>query len=125
MSRIRRITVRLNPDKKMDKEIIDFIETIDKSRFKTVNNAVISTLYDNICGKTKDIVSEKNFLPDNIVDEILSALKSALTIELPKFLVSIYGEIIGSYKSADTVAVLKTDDTSLEENDIDMDFLGG
>lgn len=75
--------------------------------------------------KTKDIVSEKNILPDNIVEEILSALKSALTLELPKFLVSIYGEIIGSYKSADTVAVLKTDDTSLEENDIDMDFLGG
>ena len=123
MSRIRRITVRLNPEKKMDKEVIDFIETIDKSRFKTVNNAIISTLYDNICGKTKNIVSEKNILPNNIVEEILSALKSALTVELPKFLVSIYDEIIGSYRSSDTV--VKNDKTVPDENDIDMDFLGG
>ena len=123
MSSIRRITVRLNPDKKMDKEIIDFIESIDKSQFKTVNNTIISTLYDNICGKAKDIVSTKNILPDNIVEEILSALKSALTIELPKFLVSIYGEIIGSYRTADIV--VKNDNFVSDENDIDMDFLGG
>ena len=123
MSSIRRITVRLNPDKKMDKEIIDFIETIDKSRFKTVNNAVISMLYDNICGKAKNLVSEKNILPDNIVEEILSALRSALTIELSKFLVSIYGEIIGSYRTADIV--VKNNNAVPDENDIDMDFLGG
>ena len=123
MSSIRRITVRLNPDKKMDNEVIAFLDTIDKSRFKTVNNAVISTLYDNICGKTKDIVSEKNIIPDNIVEEILLALKSALTVELPKFLVSIYGEIIGSYRTADIV--VKNDNAVSDENDIDMDFLGG
>lgn len=125
MSRIRRITVRLNPDKVMDQEIIRFIETMDKSKFKTVNNAVISSIYDSICQKKDFVIGDRNAISDKLINEILSQVKSALARELPKFLISIYGEIIGNYNLAVSPVTVKSENGSMNDNDVDLDFLGG
>lgn len=118
MNSIRRITVRLNPAKSKDNEVIKFIDSIDKSKFRTVNNALVSALYDNIIGKPKE-----DNRSENAVDEILSLLKTALSEELPKLLITVCGNFIGNYALSDKI--VKNNTVVSDENDIDMDFIGG
>lgn len=116
---IRRITVRLNPDKVRDREIISYLETFDRKELRTMNNALLNALYGFLKNNTQ---SEKK---ETFISDIIPEIRKAISEEFSKIFLQLFGEFIGnnSFGSSDkkeqeNVFVPDTDD-------VDMDFLGG
>ena len=120
MKQMKRITLRLSLEKSEDKAILDFLEHIDKAKYHTVNNAIKTILYSVI-----NDTDSKSFVTTSKVDmkEIISVIRSTLENEIPKLL-SVFGSSNHTKIEQDNTSVEKSDDT-LDDDDIDMDFIGG
>ena len=117
MKQMKRITLRLSLENPSDKRIADFLANIDKNKYHTVNNAIKTILFSVI----NDNAIEKNEKAD--MKEIISVIRSTLEAEIPK-LFSIFGSSNHTKIEQDNTPVEKSDDT-LDDDDIDMDFIGG
>ena len=120
MRQMKRITLRLSLENPTDKKIADFLADIDKNKYHTVNNAIKTILYSAINGT--DSNSEK---ATSKVDmkEIISVIRTTLETEIPK-LFSVFGSGNHAKTEQENMPVTKSDDT-LDDDDIDMDFIGG
>ena len=117
MKQMKRITLRLSLENPSDKRIADFLANIDKNKYHTVNNAIKTILYSVINGNATE-KSEKSE-----IKEIISVIRTTLEAEIPKLL-SIFGSSNHTKIDQDNTPVEKLADT-LDDDDIDMDFIGG
>ena len=117
MSQMKRITLRLSLENPTDKKIADFLANIDKNKYHTVNNAIKTILYSVINGNATE-KSEKSDMK-----EIISVIRTTLEAEIPKLL-SVFGSGNHAKTEQENMPVTKSDDT-LDDDDIDMDFIGG
>ena len=108
MKHIKRITLRLSLDKQEDKTVADFLSQLDKSEYRTVNNAVITILYSFI----KNGISEKSD-----TSEIISVIRSTIETELTRLLSAFLLDNTHNNISADKSEISSDDD-------IDMSFIG-
>ena len=120
MKQMKRITLRLSLENPKDKEVADYLSNIDKNKYHTVNNAIKTILYSAINGT--DCNSEK---ATSKVDmkEIISVIRSTLENEIPK-LFSVFGSGNTVTTNQKNTPAEEPADT-LDDDDIDMDFIGG
>ena len=117
MKQMKRITLRLSLENPSDKKIADFLANIDKNKYHTVNNAIKTILYSVINGNATE-KSEKSDMK-----EIISVIRTTLEAEIPKLL-SVFGSSNHTKIEQNNTSTEKTADT-LDDDDIDMDFIGG
>ncbi len=117
MKQMKRITLRLSLENPSDKKIADFLANIDKNKYHTVNNAIKTILYSVINGNATE-KSEKSDMK-----EIISVIRTTLETEIPK-LFSVFGSSNHTKIEQDNTPVGKSAET-LDDDDIDMDFIGG
>ena len=117
MKQMKRITLRLSLENPSDKRIADFLANIDKNKYHTVNNAIKTILYSVINGNATE-KSEKSDMK-----EIISVIRTTLEAEIPKLL-SVFGSGNHAKTEQENMPVTKSDD-KLDDDDIDMDFIGG
>lgn len=118
MRQMKRITLRLSIENPTDKKIADFLANIDKNKYHTVNNAIKTILYSSISGT--DSNSEKATSKVDMKD-IIAVIRTTLEIEISKLLF-----VSGNHavkKQDEPPDEIVTD--SLDDDDIDMDFIGG
>lgn len=113
----KRITLRLSLEKSEDKAIADYLSNIDKSKYHIVNKAIKAILYESISGTS----SEKNGKADTKI--IISVIKSTLETEISK-LFSVFVSDNNVKKLPDDKHVAKLGE-AVEDDDIDMSFIGG
>ena len=117
MKQMKRITLRLSLENPADKKIADFLANIDKNKYHTANNAIKTILYSVINGNATE-KSEKSEMK-----EIINVIRTTLETEIPK-LISVFGSSNHTKIEQDNTSAEKSDDT-LDDDDIDMDFIGG
>ena len=117
MKQMKRITLRLSLENPSDKKIADFLANIDRNKYHTVNNAIKTILYSVINGNATE-KSEKSDMK-----EIISVIRTTLEAEIPKLL-SVFGSGNHAKTEQENMPVTKSDD-KLDDDDIDMDFIGG
>ena len=117
MKQMKRITLRLSLENPSDKKIADFLANIDKNKYHTVNNAIKTILFSVINGNA----IEKSENAD--MREIISVIRTTLEAEIPKLL-SVFGSGNHAKTEQENMPVTQSDDT-LDDDDIDMDFIGG
>lgn len=118
MKKMKRITLRLSLENPTDKKIADFLANIDKNKYHTVNNAIKTILYSAI--NSTDRNSERTTSKVDMKD-IIAVIRTTLKTEISKLLF-----VSGNHavkKQDDSPDEIVTD--SLDDDDIDMDFIGG
>lgn len=118
MKQIKRITLRLSLENPKDREVANFLADIDKNKYHTVNNAIKTILYSVISGTNKKAAETISKVD---MKDIIAVIRTTLNTEIPKLLF-----VSGNH------AVKKQDDSpdeivaaTLDDDDIDMDFIGG
>ena len=120
MKQMKRITLRLSLENPSDKKIADFLANIDKNKYHTVNNAIKTILLSVI----NDTDSKSSITTSKVdMKEIISVIRTTLEAEIPKLL-SVFSSINHTKIEQDNTPVEKSDDT-LDDDDIDMDFIRG
>ena len=114
MKLTKRITLRLSLKKSEDKIIADFLSNIDKTKYHTVNKAIKAILYEFISGTSSEKTETKN---------IISVIKSTIETEISK-LFSVFVSDNNVKKLPDDKHVAKLGE-AVEDDDIDMSFIGG
>ena len=91
-----------------------------KNKYHTVNNAIKTILFSVI-----NNTNSESSVPAAKVDmkEIISVIRTTLETEIPK-LFSVFGSGNHAKTEQENMPVTKSDDT-LDDDDIDMDFIGG
>ena len=117
MKQMKRITLRLSLENTLDREVADFLANIDRNKYHTVNNAIKTILYSVINGNATE-KSEKSEMK-----EIINVIRTTLEAEIPK-LFSVFSSSNPAKIEQDNTPVEKSPDT-LDDDDIDMDFIGG
>lgn len=120
MKQIKRITLRLSLENPKDKEVADYLSNIDKNKYHTVNTAIKAILYSAINGT--DSNSEKVTSKVDMKD-IIAVIRTTLENEIPKVF-SVFVSKNHDKKDQNNTSAAKMADT-LDDDDIDMDFIGG
>lgn len=120
MKQMKRITLRLSLENPKDREIANFLTNIDKNKYHTVNYAIKTILY-SVINNTNVESSAPAAKSD--MKEIISVIRTTLETEIPKLL-SVFSSSNHTKIEQDNTSVEKLDDT-LDDDDIDMDFIGG
>ena len=120
MKQMKRITLRLSLENPKDKEVADYLSNIDKNKYHTVNTAIKTILYSFI----NDTDSKSSVTTSKVdMKEIISVIRTTLETEIPK-LISVFGSSNHTKTEQNNMSVDKSNDT-LDDDDIDMDFIGG
>lgn len=117
MKQMKRITLRLSLENPSDKKIADFLANIDRNKYHTVNNAIKTILFSVISGNATEKSEKFN------MKEIISVIRTTLEEEIPKLL-SVFGSGNHTKIEQDNTPVEKSAEP-LDDDDIDMDFIGG
>lgn len=118
MKQMKRITLRLSLENPKDKEVADYLSNIDKNKYHTVNNAIKTILYSAISGT--DSNSEKASSKTDMKD-IIAVIRTTLEIEISKLLFVSGNHAVRKQDYFPDEIVADT----LDDDDIDMDFIGG
>ena len=118
MKQMKRITLRLSLEKSEDKAISDFLEHIDKAKYHTVNNAIKTILYSAI--NSTDRNSERTTSKVDMKD-IIAVIRTTLKTEISKLLFVSGNHAVKEQDEPSDEIVADT----LDDDDIDMDFIGG
>lgn len=120
MKQMKRITLRLSLDNPADKKIADFLANIDKNKYHTVNNAIKTILF-SVINDTDSKSSVTN--PKIDMKDVIVVIRTTLEAEIPKLL-SVFSSSNHTKIKQDNTPVEKSANT-LDDDDIDMDFIGG
>ena len=118
MKQIKRITLRLSLENPKDKEVADYLSNIDKNKYHTVNTAIKALLYSAISGT--DSNSEKTTSKVDVKD-IIAVIRTTLKTEISKLLFVSGNHAVKEQDEPSDEIVADT----LDDDDIDMDFIGG
>ena len=118
MKQMKRITLRLSLENPSDKKIVDFLANIDKNKYHTVNNAIKTILFSFINDshkKSAETISKAN------MKDIIAVIRTTLETEIPKLLFVSGNHAVRKQDNSPDEIVAAT----LDDDDIDMDFIGG
>lgn len=118
MKQIKRITLRLSLENPQDREVANFLINIDKNKYHTVNNAIKPILYSFINDshkKSAETISKAD------MKDIIAVIRTTLKTEISKlFFVSGNHAVKKQDEPSDEIVA-----ATLDDDDIDMDFIGG
>ena len=115
MSNIKTTCLRFNLDKPLDKQAWDYLQSMDKEKFKSYSHAIILSVIEYF----------ENQSPDEHEERFIEQIIAAIEKELPKFLAACVAGIMQSHQPDNVV--IPTADKENEEaaSEIDFDFVGG
>lgn len=119
---IRSTNVRFNLDKDLQNKAWQYLQTMDKQKFKSYSNVIAVSLvdyFDRYYHSQDDPYFETREREEKFVDQIITAVEHAMEKALPVFLA---GCMAGLSKSP--AVVIPPDTPSDSDEDIDWDFLG-
>lgn len=119
---IRSTNVRFNLDKDLQNKAWQYLQTMDKQKFKSYSNVIAVSLvdyFDRYYRNQNDPYFETREREEKFVDQIITAVEHAMEKTLPVFLVGCMTVL----SKAPAMAV-PTDTLSEPDEDVDWDFLG-
>ena len=119
---IRSTNVRFNLDKDLQNKAWQYLQTMDKQKFKSYSNVIAVSLvdyFDRYYRNQNDPYFETREREEKFVDQIITAVEHAMEKTLPVFLVGCMTVL----SKAPAMAV-HTDTLSEPDEDVDWDFLG-
>lgn len=129
MSNIKCTTLRFNLDKPIDRQAWDYLQGMDKDEFKSYSQAAVLAIteyFKNYYRKKDDPYFETREREDKFVEQIVSAVETAIEKALPTFLAACFTKIVMPYNAAaPTINITNNNDNNVSADDIDMDFVGG
>ena len=119
---IRSTNVRFNLDKALQNKAWQYLQTMDKQKFKSYSNVIAVSLvdyFDRYYHSQDDPYFETREREEEFVDQIITAVEHAMEKALPVFLA---GCMAGLSKAP--AVVIPPDTLSDSDEDVDWDFLG-
>ena len=119
---IRSTNVRFNLDKDLQNKAWQYLQTMDKQKFKSYSNVIAVSLvdyFDRYYHSQDDPYFETREREEKFVDQIITAVEHAMEKALPVFLA---GCMAGLSKAP--AVVIPPDTLSDSDEDVDWDFLG-
>jgi hypothetical protein len=120
-------SLRLNLDKPAHKEAWDYLQTMDKSQFKSYSHAVAVSVTDYFkrhYRSEQDPYFENREREERFIGQIITAVEGALEKTIPNFLTACLAGVSRSYPVQSTEISAKSADDTINE-DIDYGFIGG
>lgn len=118
---IRSTNLRFNLDKDMQNRAWQYLQTMDKQKFKSYSQIIAISLvdyFDRYYKKQDDPYLETREREERFVEQIVSAVENAMNKTLPVYLA---GCMAGIAQIAPQAAVSSSEP---EDTDLDWDFLG-
>ena len=119
---IRSTNVRFNLDKDLQNKAWQYLQTMDKQKFKSYSNVIAVSLvdfFDRYYRSQDDPYLETREREERFVEQIITAVEHAMEKTLPVFLA---GCMAGLSKAS--AVVIPPDTVSDSDEDVDWDFLG-
>lgn len=119
---VRSTNVRFNLDKDLQSKAWQYLQTMDKQKFKSYSNVIAVSLvdyFDRYYRNQIDPYFETREREEKFVDQIITAVEHAMEKTLPVFLAG----CMAGLSKAPAMAV-PTDTLSEPDEDVDWDFLG-
>ena len=119
---IRSTNVRFNLDKALQNKAWQYLQTMDKQKFKSYSNAIAVSLvdyFDRYYRSQDDPYLETREREEIFVDQIITAVEHAMEKTLPAFLAG----CMAGLSKVPSVAVSSVPPSDPDE-DVDWDFLG-
>ena len=119
---IRSTNVRFNLDKDLQNKAWQYLQTMDKQKFKSYSNVIAVSLvdyFDRYYHSQDDPYFETREREEKFVDQIITAVEHVMEKTLPVFLA---GCMAGLSKAP--AVVIPPDTLSDSDEDVDWDFLG-
>ncbi len=119
---IRSTNVRFNLDKDLQNKAWQYLQTMDKQKFKSYSNVIAVSLvdfFDRYYRSQDDPYLETREREERFVEQIITAVEHAMEKTLPIFLA---GCMAGLSKAP--AVVIPPDTVSDSDEDVDWDFLG-
>lgn len=119
---IRSTNVRFNLDKDLQNKAWQYLQTMDKQKFKSYSNVIAVSLvdyFDRYYHSQDDPYFETREREERFVDQIITAVEHVMEKTLPVFLA---GCMAGLSKAP--AVVIPPDTLSDSDEDVDWDFLG-
>lgn len=125
---IKQICLRLNLDKPLHKETYDFLNGIEKSKFKSYTNAAciaITEYFKRYYKSVDDPYFETREREERFIEQILGQLETAIERALPSFLTACLTGILQQYSVTAPNTVEKSAEHTDEEilENIDLDYI--
>ena len=128
MSNIKCTTLRFNIDKPLDREAWDYLQGMNKDEFKSYSQAValaVTEYFKRYYKRIDDPYFETREREERFVEQIVTAVESAVEKVLPSFLAACFSKMVMPYNVSSAVTITNSDEKNTSAEDIDMDFVGG
>ena len=126
MSNIKCTTLRFNIDKPLDRQAWEYLQGMDKDEFKSYSQAValaVTEYFKRYYKRIDDPYFETREREERFVEQIVTAVESAVEKVLPSFLAACFTKMVMPYNSVMSAA--NNNDNNTEPDEIDFDFVGG
>lgn len=127
MADIKNTCLRFNLDKPVHKKAWNYLQSMDKSQFKSYSHAVavsVTDYFERHYRNQDDPYFENREREERFITQIIKSVEKSLEQTIPNFLTACLAGISRTYPVQAVESVAKsTDDTASEE--IDYDFVGG
>ena len=124
MSNIKCTTLRFNIDKPLDRQAWNYLKSMDKDEFKSYSQAValaVTEYFKRYYKRIDDPYFETREREERFVEQIVTAVESAVEKALPSFLAACFSSLSalvskGSERSPTNRPMIMLTSTSLETN---------
>ena len=126
MSNIKCTTLRLNVDKPLDRQAWEYLQGMDKDKFKSYSQAValaVTEYFKRYYRLKDDPYFESREREERFVEQIVTAVESAVEKALPSFLAACFSKMVMPYNTVMPAA--NNNENSTQPDEIDFDFVGG
>lgn len=123
---IRSTNLRFNLDKDLQRQAWQYLQTMDKTVFKSYNHAIAISVVDYFerhYRKEDDPYFETRQREEQFVSQIVEAVEKAMEKTLPLFLAGLFSGM-GQPMQANPAAFAEAASGETDSNDVDWDFLG-
>ena len=126
MSNIKCTTLRFNIDKPLDRQAWDYLQGMDKDEFKSYSQAValaVTEYFKRYYKRIDDPYFETREREERFVEQIVTAVESAVEKVLPSFLAACFSKMVMPYNTV--MPTENNNENSTQPDEIDFDFVGG
>ena len=120
-------SLRLNLEKPDHKQAWDYLQSMDKSQFKSYSHAVavsVTDYFKRYYRNKQDPYFENREQEERFIGQIVTAVEGALEKTIPNFLTACLAGVSRSYPVQLAETPVKSADDTINE-DIDYGFIGG
>ncbi len=126
---IRSTNLRFNLDKDLQRKAWQYLQTMDKSTFKSYSNAIalsVCDYFERYYHRKDDPYFETRQREEHFVEQIVGAVEKAIEKTFPLFLAGLMSGIGQTEAHIPTPSAVSTalSDNQNSDEDVDWDFLG-